>query len=175
MLIQVFTVSGGDCKWTYSSNLTYAMSRCKTLGAKVISMSLGGTKSVQSESNTASNLYSGGMLLFAAAGNDGNTKTSYPAGYSSVVSVAAVDANNVKAGFSQTNSDVEIAAPGVGVLSSIPVSQAQPTFIVSTASGTTINTKDGQMSIMDFSPVKAFSGLPAQCTTTTCPAGTTGV
>jgi subtilisin family serine protease len=57
---------------------------------------------------------------FAAAGNDGNSRSSYPAGYASVVSVAAVDANRVKADFSQYNRDVELAAPGVDVLSTVP-------------------------------------------------------
>ncbi len=45
---------------------------------------------------------------------------SYPAGYASVMSVAAVDLNSAKASFSQFNSDVEIAAPGVGVVSTTP-------------------------------------------------------
>jgi subtilisin family serine protease len=36
------------------------------------------------------------------------------------VSVAAVDANENVAGFSQKNPDVELAAPGVGVLSTVP-------------------------------------------------------
>ena len=57
---------------------------------------------------------------FAAAGNDGNTRKSYPASYSSVMSVAAVDEANVVASFSQQNDQVEIAGPGVGVKSSVP-------------------------------------------------------
>ena len=46
---------------------------------------------------------------------------SYPASYTSVVSVAAVDAAGVVADFSQKNSAVELAAPGVGILSTTPV------------------------------------------------------
>ncbi|HSG24964.1 MAG TPA: S8 family serine peptidase, partial [Anaerolineales bacterium] len=45
---------------------------------------------------------------------------SYPASYSSVMSVAALDSNKAIANFSQQNSQVEIAAPGVGVLSTVP-------------------------------------------------------
>jgi subtilisin family serine protease len=40
-----------------------------------------------------------------------------------VVSVAATDHNDAKASFSNTNGDVEIAAPGVNVLSTIPGGQ----------------------------------------------------
>ena len=59
--------------------------------------------------------------MIAAAGNDGTTGVSYPAGFATVVSVAAIDSNMVVASFSQKNADVEIAAPGVGVLSTVPV------------------------------------------------------
>jgi subtilisin family serine protease len=44
----------------------------------------------------------------------------YPAAYQSVMSVAAVDHTGAIAGFSQRNTDVEIAAPGVAVLSTVP-------------------------------------------------------
>ena len=56
-------------------------------------------------------------LIVAAAGNDGNATLNYPAAYAEVVSVAATDASDVRASFSNANSDVEIAAPGVNVLS----------------------------------------------------------
>jgi subtilisin family serine protease len=83
-------------------------------------MSLGGSTSSLTEKNGFANLYSQGVLSIAAAGNAGNTTLSYPASYDSVVSVAAVDSNKALASFSQRNSQVEIAAPGVGVLSSVP-------------------------------------------------------
>ncbi|MBW6474412.1 MAG: S8 family serine peptidase, partial [Anaerolineaceae bacterium] len=66
------------------------------------------------------NLYSAGILSIAAAGNEGTTAYNYPASYSSVVSVAAIDSNKVVAEFSQYNNQVELAAPGVSVLSTVP-------------------------------------------------------
>ena len=60
------------------------------------------------------------MLSIAAAGNDGTSAYSYPASYPSVVSVAAIDSNKQVADFSQYNDQVELAAPGVGVLSTLP-------------------------------------------------------
>ena len=42
-------------------------------------------------------------LSIASAGNDGTTAPFYPASYPSVISVAAVDQNNIVAGFSQKN------------------------------------------------------------------------
>ena len=80
-------------------------------GAKVISMSLGGSGSATLQS-AVTNATNNGSLVIAAAGNSGNSTVSYPAGYAEVVSVAATDSNDQRASFSQFNSDVEIAAPG---------------------------------------------------------------
>ena len=52
--------------------------------------------------------------------NEGDSTVNYPAGYPEVVSVAATDDNDARASFSNTNPDVEVAAPGVSVLSTIP-------------------------------------------------------
>lgn len=111
---------GGSCTWTYSSNLVNALNHCEANGANITSMSLGGSVKSRTEEVAFKNAYNRGMLHIAAAGNAGNRTTSYPAGYSSVVSVAAVDSTETVASFSQRNRDVEIAAPGVGVLSTVP-------------------------------------------------------
>ncbi|CAA9348202.1 MAG: hypothetical protein AVDCRST_MAG40-2747, partial [uncultured Gemmatimonadaceae bacterium] len=87
----------------------------KDRGAKVISMSLGGGSS--STLQSAVRNASGVSLLIAAAGNDGDGTLNYPAAYAEVVSVAATDRNDQRASFSNANADVEIAAAGVGVLS----------------------------------------------------------
>ena len=84
-------------------------------------MSLGGSGSSLTERNFMRNVYEeNGVLLIAAAGNRGNTAFSYPASYDSVMSVAAVNQDEEHAGFSQRNSQVDIAAPGVSVLSTLP-------------------------------------------------------
>ena len=57
------------------------------------------------------------LLDVAAAGNDGDDTVYYPAGYPEVVSVAATDDTDARADFSNANADVEIAAPGVDILS----------------------------------------------------------
>ena len=58
-----------------------------------------------------------GSVLVAAAGNEGDQAVEYPAGYGEVVSVAAVDDAGGHASFSNVNDDVEVAGPGVDVLS----------------------------------------------------------
>lgn len=61
-----------------------------------------------------------GILSIAAAGNSGNSMSSFPASYPGVISVAAIDENMEVADFSQKNRNVDIAAPGVNVLSTFP-------------------------------------------------------
>jgi subtilisin len=64
-------------------------------------------------------------LIVAAAGNSGpgpNT-VGYPAKYPTVVAVSAIGSDNVIAGFSSRGPEVEICAPGVNVLSTIPGNQ----------------------------------------------------
>jgi len=118
---------GASCGWAYSSSLVTALNRCvaNANGNRlVVSMSLGGGRSSTTENSAFQSAYNNGVLPIAAAGNDGSTRTSYPAGYASVVSVAAVDSAGVVADFSQKNADVEVAAPGVGVVSTTPFKAA---------------------------------------------------
>jgi thermitase len=87
-------------------------------GAKVISMSLVGPDNTTIQQAVANAWNDGnGAVIVAAAGNDGDDTVYYPAGYPEVVSVAATDNSDARAGFSNANPDVEIAAPGVDILS----------------------------------------------------------
>ena len=139
--VKVFGAAG----WAYSSTLATAANKCGAAGANVISMSLGGGRANKTEQRAFDALQKKGVLSIAAAGNDGNTVISYPAGYSSVMMVAALDENMAWATFSQYNSKVEIAAPGVGVLSSVPMNTgSKPALTV----GSTVYTPGA----MDGSP-----------------------
>ena len=87
-----------------------------SVGSKVISLSLGTTANSTTLANAVATA-SSTALLVAAAGNGGDGALNYPAAYPQVVSVAATDRNDARASFSTFNDDVEIAAPGVDVLS----------------------------------------------------------
>ena len=145
-IVKVF--DGESCGWSYSSSLIDAAQRCQAAGAKVISMSLGGGRSNRTEKAGFENLYNAGVLSIAAAGNDGNNRMSYPASYDSVMSVAALDSTNLVADFSQYNSQVEIAAPGVGVLSTYPTRDG----------AVTVGGTSYMASAMEGSPQLASSG-----------------
>lgn len=115
--------SPSGCGWGYSSNLVAALNACVAAtgsGQKtIVNMSLGGPTKNRTEQRAFNSANNAGVLSIAAAGNDGNTRHSYPASYDSVVSVAAVDSALVVADFSQQTSQVELSAPGVAVRSTV--------------------------------------------------------
>lgn len=116
-IIKVFNESG----WGYSSSLVAAVDECVDSGANVVSMSLGGSNSSNTERNAFANHLSNGVLSIAASGNDGNNTYSYPASYDGVVAVGAVDSGNQHANFSQYTDQVELVGPGEAILSSVGI------------------------------------------------------
>lgn len=126
-IVKVFNNSG----WGYSSDLAMAESKCAEAGANIISMSLGGGGANTTEENAFKSFTNNGGLVIAAAGNDGNTTRSYPAGYDTIMMIGANDGDNNIASFSQypscntakTNC-VEATAGGVDTLSTYPAGGA---------------------------------------------------
>jgi subtilisin len=106
----------------YFSAIIAALQWAATNKMQVVNMSLGasqGSRALQSACDAA---YTAGVLLVAAAGNSGtkkgNTNTvEYPAAYTSVIAVSAVDSTNTRASWSSTGAKVELAAPGVSITS----------------------------------------------------------
>ncbi|MBW3566207.1 MAG: S8 family serine peptidase [Acidobacteria bacterium] len=119
LIADVFNDAG---EGQYSSTILDAARWCADQGADIISMSLGGKIGLLSDGYQA--IYDRGVLIVAAAGNDGVLVFNYPAGYESVASVAAIDASEEVASFSTYNTDVEVAAPGVAVRSTYPHSSS---------------------------------------------------
>ncbi|MBN1168650.1 peptidase S8 [Candidatus Woesebacteria bacterium] len=86
-------------------------------GAEVINLSLGGRFSSFTLRNAIEYAWDNGVIVVAAAGNDGRYTYTYPAYYSDVIAVAATDESDEKAYFSNYGSWVDIAAPGVDIVS----------------------------------------------------------
>jgi serine protease len=134
--VRVFNKQGS---WSYSSDVAYAAQVCAGYGAKVVSMSLGGTGSSATEAAAFDALNDAGVLNVAAAGNDGDgaNPIEYPSSYPAVVSVGATHANDEIAYFSSHNEFVELSAPGVAVLSTYVDGKS---FGYAEASGTSMAT-----------------------------------
>jgi PKD repeat protein len=89
-------------------------------GADIISMSFGTTSDVQSLHGACDEAWNNGVLLVAAAGNEWGSPVIYPAAYSSVIAVSATNSGDELAPFSSTGPEVELAAPGVSIYSTVP-------------------------------------------------------
>ncbi len=93
------------------------------MNARLVNCSWGGTGRSNAEQDVINYAYAKGCGVVAAAGNSGNDypyQDLYPAAYAHVLSVAAVDQNGNNASFSNYNTHVDISAPGVGVMSTVP-------------------------------------------------------
>ncbi|HSG91857.1 MAG TPA: S8 family serine peptidase [Pseudomonadales bacterium] len=162
-IIKVFGADG----WAYSSTLVHALDQCEAAGANVVSMSLGGSFKSRTEDIAFAAANGRGVLSIAAAGNDGNTRKSYPASYDSVVSVAAVDSAKVVADFSQQNDQVELAGPGVSVKSTVPMGTG-------TEVATVVDSAAFEAIGMDGSATGTGSGALAFCGIGDAPCGAGG-
>lgn len=89
---------------------------------QIVSMSLGGSSAPAALEQMCNAAFNAGVLLVAAAGNAGPAMNSvgYPGKYKNVIAVSAIDTNNVIAAFSSRGPEVELCAPGVQVLSTVP-------------------------------------------------------
>ena len=106
----------------------------ETAGCKIVNLSLGGGFKSRTEENFYKEMDSKGALIVAAAGNDAQTRLGYPAGYASVLSVAAVDSSNKLASFSNTGRGLDISGPGVMVLSSVPMDTGSEASVATSSS-----------------------------------------
>jgi len=120
-----------------TSTIMKAVNKCVQNGAKVISMSLGGGDYSNIMKDFYKSVYDKDVLIVAAAGNAGNSRSFYPASYPYVMSVGAVNRYEAKAWFSVANDQTEITAPGVGVESTVTSNNGNY-FGYSTYSGTSM-------------------------------------
>ena len=106
-------------------------------GAKVVNLSLGGGLKSRTEENFYKNIRAAGVIVCAATGNDSARNVSYPAGYAVNVAVGAVDKNDAHADFSNTGKNIDVSAPGVLVLSSVPSGTGHEASVTNNATETT--------------------------------------
>ncbi len=134
--IKVLDKRGSGSWETVARGIQYAVNQRNslTLDAKfkpfVINLSLGGSSTSTSATVETSlrNAVSAGMVVVAAAGNDGGANPIYPARYAKettwangqIIAVGAVGANNVIASWSNRAGDTKdfyLVAPGVSIYS----------------------------------------------------------
>ena len=134
------SVSIAGCKFLSASGSGYTagalecvnyFNGLKQAGHNVVvtNNSWGGGSESTSLTTAINNGGSLGIIFAAASGNDGSSTPMYPASSNStsIISVAATDHNDNLASFSNYGTPhVDIAAPGVNILSTIPTDGATP-------------------------------------------------
>lgn len=104
--------SSGSC--TFDA-VAAAIVRAADAGARVINLSLGGSSTSQAVEDAMAYAAARGVIIVAAAGNDGQDGSSFPASSAWALSIGATDADNALAGFSNYG-DIDLAAPGVDIV-----------------------------------------------------------
>ena len=117
--IKVLDQSGSGYYSWVASGIVYAADQ----GAKVINLSLGGNVRSTTLENAVNYAWNKGVVVVAAAGNSNNSSKTYPGAYPNAMAVWASDQNDNKASFSSYGSWVDVGAPGVSILSTIPLTK----------------------------------------------------
>jgi major intracellular serine protease len=130
LILKVLTGEGsGNYEWIINA-IEYALQWQGPNGERVriITMSLGGPDDAPRLHDAIKKAVQQQVLVVCAAGNEGDNnpdtpELAYPGSYNEVVQVGAVDLHGKLAGFSNTNNQVDVVAPGVDILSTYPGSK----------------------------------------------------
>ena len=116
MPIGVFQPQGIGTYFDLIRAILYAVDN----GAHVINLSLGATSYGLGEAAAVRYAEEHRVTVIAAAGNLGLNRYFFPAAHPSVLAVAALDVRGKVASFSNYGDYIDVAAPGVSVISTIP-------------------------------------------------------
>jgi len=117
--VKVLDAAGNGSDETVVAGLTQVMKWKQTFGGNwVVSLSLGAIDPSVPEQEAFQKAADAGILAVAAAGNRGMPALDYPAGYSTVIAVAAIGDNDTEPNFSSWGAGLAVVAPGVNILSS---------------------------------------------------------
>lgn len=114
--VKVLDASGYGTETAVLQGMEWAIDK----KVEVINMSLGSTRPSSAERALVAVIAQRGISLACAAGNSGESEYNYPASYEGATSVAAVTREKRRAPFSTYNDQVDLAAPGVAILSCMP-------------------------------------------------------
>lgn len=115
LAIKALAADGSGTTSSIADGIDYAVQH----GAKVINLSLGGPDDSATLRAAVNKAIEAGVLIVAAAGNDGTSQVNYPAGYPGVMAVGATTSTDARAKFSNHGAWLAIAAPGERILGTV--------------------------------------------------------
>ncbi len=116
--VKILDATGSGLYSWWVSGITYAVDN----GAKVLNMSVGGSSFSQSLADAVTYAYSSGRIVVACMMNNNNNVTYYPAGFTNLISVGAINNRMQRAvpfcwgGGSSFGSHIDFCAPGEMIL-----------------------------------------------------------
>jgi type VII secretion-associated serine protease mycosin len=114
--IMPIKVLGGDGSGD-DTDIAAGIDWARTHGADVINLSLGGPSTDVVLQQAVADAIAAGIVVVAAAGNDGAETVGYPASYPGVIAVSASTHTGALAAFSSYGARVDLAAPGLDITS----------------------------------------------------------
>jgi thermitase len=118
---KLMAVKAGDGKkGFFDDDLAQSIYWSTNNRARVINLSIGGEEFSWALKHAVDYAWEHRVVVVAAAGNERTSKPSYPAAYGHAISVVAIDKSDRKSNFSNFGSTVDVAAPGVDILSTVP-------------------------------------------------------
>lgn len=139
--VKVLDARGSGSVESLALALDWISAKKAALGGNwVINLSLGGYSESLVEREAFQRMQDQGFLVIAASGN-GSSATkpapvSFPAAYPSVVAVGATTLAGALASFSGQGPEVDVVAPGVGILSTLPLGEINLWYVLDEAQGT---------------------------------------
>ncbi len=105
----------------YWSDVAAGVEYTANEGWDVGSMSLGASSGSSTVKDACQYAYDKGVLLVAAVGNDGPCSdcVGYPAAYETVMGISSTDSDDSLSSFSSTGPEIELAAPGGSIYSTV--------------------------------------------------------
>jgi serine protease len=138
MPLRAFDAAGFGTSFNISNAILFAAGLPNSSGtvpptpAVAINLSFASTTRTAAEEDACNAARAAGLVIAAAAGNDSSSAVHYPAGYDSVMAVAATNRAGAAAGYSNFGTWIDLAAPGGtqndGVRTTGVDSQAQFTY-----------------------------------------------
>ncbi|HYR28378.1 MAG TPA: S8 family serine peptidase, partial [Thermoanaerobaculia bacterium] len=123
--VKVLNSAGSGNSETVVAGIDWVVKKKKEVGGNwIINLSLGSPNASSAERESVQRATDAGILIAAASGNESSAQRKvpviYPAAYPNVIAVGAIDEAERIADFSNQGPELDLVAPGVAVLSTIP-------------------------------------------------------
>ncbi|MFL6247481.1 MAG: S8 family serine peptidase [Thermoanaerobaculia bacterium] len=127
--------TGRGTSETVLKGLDWVVAKKQELGGNwIVNLSLGADEESLGEREAFQRVADQGILVIAATGNASTSAlpapVSFPAAYPSVVAVGAVSFDERLASFSNQGPEVDLVAPGVGILSTLPLGSRRIAYVM---------------------------------------------